>query len=319
MKKNVEVSIIVPVYNTASYLPSCLESLTSQTYSNIEILLINDGSTDSSETIIKSFQEKDSRIRYFHQENRGVSAARNLGIEKAKGKYLCFVDSDDVVSNTFVEDFLTYFLEDTDLVATSIISLHEMKKKKKEEKFIIKEYGKEKRYDIIYDEFSGFLCNKMFRTSIIRKSELSLSENISMCEDMLFLYQYLIYCRKVVGFTKINYYYRLSHNTASNNFQNEKWFSNFEALKGIYSLREYYPETILKRVVYIIHKNYVEGQYRLSYLEESKKKEKEKELESVKQFLKEIPIKMDLRDNIKILIFQIFKNTSMKYLKRKVR
>lgn len=317
MKESANVSIIVPVYNASSYLPSCLESLISQTYQNIEILLINDGSTDVSESIMKEFQKKDKRIRYFYQENKGVSSARNLGIQKAKGKYLCFVDSDDVVTSTFVEDFLTYFLEDTDLVATSITSLRNLEKKKNTD-FIIKEYEKEKIYDIIYDEFSGYLCNKMFRSSIVKENQLFLSSDISMCEDMLFLYQYFIYCRKVVGFTKKNYFYRLTSTTASNNYQNEKWFSIFESLKRIYELREHYGEDTLKKVVYTMHKVYLEGQYRLSYLEESKKKEKEKELESVKQFLKKIPTKIDLKDKIKILIFRIFKNSSMKYLKREV-
>lgn len=317
MKKSIEVSIIVPVYNADSYLSSCLESLVRQTYPNIEILLVNDGSTDFSENIIKEFQEKDSRIKYFSQENKGVSSARNLGITKAIGKYLCFVDSDDVVSSTFVEDFLTYFLEDVDLVATSITSLSDFEKKKNTD-VVIKEYEKEKKYDILYDEFSGYLCNKMFRSRILKENHLFLAEDIAMCEDMLFLYQYLIYCRKVVGFSKNNYFYRLTSTTASTNYQNEKWFSILEAFKRIYDLRDYYGEAILKKVIYTMHKVYLEGKWRLSYLEEGKKKQFEKELESVKQFLKDIPTKMNLKDQVKILIFQVFKNSSIKYLKRKV-
>ena len=90
-----KVSVIIPVYNSAAYLPACLESIMNQTYKNIEILLIDDGSVDNSLQICKDFARKDSRIKVWHQENRGVSAARNAGMEIADGKYITFVDSDD--------------------------------------------------------------------------------------------------------------------------------------------------------------------------------------------------------------------------------
>lgn len=316
MKNKVKVSIIVPVYNTCSYVTACLESLQQQTYQNIEILIINDGSTDESERIIKEFQEKDKRIKYFYQENRGVSSARNLGISKAIGTYLCFVDSDDVVSTSFVEDFVSLFLKDVDLVATSITRYCKQEKIKTIP--TIKEYEIENKYDIIYDEFSGYLCNKMFRASIIKENHLLLAEDIFMCEDMLFLYQYLNYSKKVVGLTKKNYFYRLTRTTASNDYRNEKWFSIFSAFQRIYYLQDDYPESILRKVIYLIHKNYVEGEYRLSYLKNSKKEEKREELKEVKQFLKEIPTKMEWKDRIKIVLFKLFRNSSMKYLKRKV-
>lgn len=316
MKNQKKVSIIVPVYNTSSYVTSCLKSLQEQTYQNIEILVMNDGSTDESEKIIKELQEKDNRIKYFYQENKGVSSARNLGILKATGEYLCFVDSDDMVSTTFVEDFLSILSSEVDLVATSITSLSNQEESVTTP--IIKEYEKEKKYDILYDEFSGYLCNKMFRSSIIKEKKLFLAEDISMCEDILFLYQYLIFSKKVVGLSKKNYFYRLNQKTASNDFQNEKWFSIFTSLQRIYDLRDYYPENILKKIIYSLHKALLEGEYRLSYLEENQKEEKKKQLKEVKQLLKEIPTKMERKDSVKIIIFKLFKKTSMKYLKRKV-
>ena len=89
------VSIVLPVYNVEKFLPQCLESVTGQTYKNIEIICVNDGSPDGSENIIRSFMEKDSRIRLINQKNMGLSGARNTGIENASGEYIMFLDSDD--------------------------------------------------------------------------------------------------------------------------------------------------------------------------------------------------------------------------------
>ncbi len=97
------ISIIVPVYNTKEYLPRCVESLQRQTYSNLEILLVDDGSTDGTGEICDLLAERDERIRVFHKENGGTSSARNVGIDKAKGKYLGFVDSDDYVDAKMYE------------------------------------------------------------------------------------------------------------------------------------------------------------------------------------------------------------------------
>ena len=98
------VSIIVPIYNVENYLRMCLDSIEHQTYSNIEVLLINDGSQDSSGEICQEYVARDSRFRYFEKENGGASDARNYGIERSNGKYLTFVDSDDWLSLTYVED-----------------------------------------------------------------------------------------------------------------------------------------------------------------------------------------------------------------------
>lgn len=97
------ISIIVPVYNGERYLEECLKSLAEQTYKNIEIILVDDGSTDSSGKICDAWTQKDSRIAVYHRANQGVSAARNYGIEKSNGKYLMFVDSDDWVREDIVE------------------------------------------------------------------------------------------------------------------------------------------------------------------------------------------------------------------------
>lgn len=97
------ISVIVPIYNTESYLRRCLDSLCSQTYENLEILLVDDGSSDGSARIAEAFTRQDPRFRYFYQKNSGAGAARNTGLDRAKGAYLSFVDSDDWVSPDFIE------------------------------------------------------------------------------------------------------------------------------------------------------------------------------------------------------------------------
>lgn len=100
------ISIIIPVYNAEFYLEECLDSIKSQSHPDFEVLCVNDGSTDRSEEICERYVREDKRFRLYSQENSGVSVARNLGIEQAKGEYLCFVDSDDVIANDFLRKFI---------------------------------------------------------------------------------------------------------------------------------------------------------------------------------------------------------------------
>ena len=97
------VSVIIPVYNVEKYLPKCLDSVINQTYKNLEIILVDDGSPDNSGKICDEYAEKDSRIKVIHKENGGVSSARNVGIKQAKGQYLLFVDSDDYIKDGYFD------------------------------------------------------------------------------------------------------------------------------------------------------------------------------------------------------------------------
>ena len=104
--ENVKVSVVVPVYNVADFLQQCLESILTQSHRNIEVILINDGSTDKSGDIANMFAKKDARIRVIHKQNEGVSIARNVGMEIATGEYICFADSDDYLEPDYVEYLL---------------------------------------------------------------------------------------------------------------------------------------------------------------------------------------------------------------------
>ena len=100
-----KVSFIIPVYNVEKYLKKCIKSVLDQSYKNIEVLLIDDGSTDGSPKICDDYAKKDSRIKVFHKENEGLSATRNLGVKLSTGKYITFIDSDDTISEDFCERY----------------------------------------------------------------------------------------------------------------------------------------------------------------------------------------------------------------------
>ena len=121
------ISIIVPIYNVEKYLRMCLDSIENQTYSNIEVLLINDGSPDSSGEICQEYVARDSRFRYFEKENGGLSDARNYGIERSNGKYLTFIDADDWVEPTYIEDMYQAALKNDSEIVVSNYTLFDVK------------------------------------------------------------------------------------------------------------------------------------------------------------------------------------------------
>lgn len=118
MKK--EVSVIVPIYNAHKYLKRCIRSILDQTYENLDIVLIDDGSQDNSLEICKRFEKEDQRVRVFHKENGGVSSARNYGIKKAQGEYIVFIDADDRVETSFIESLLAKAKENSIVICSFV-------------------------------------------------------------------------------------------------------------------------------------------------------------------------------------------------------
>ena len=123
MEKQPLISVIVPVYNVENYLPRCLDSIINQTYTNLEILLVDDGATDNSGKLCDEYAQKDNRIRVFHKENGGVSSARNMGLDNATGEYIAFVDSDDYIDKCMYEIMLNSSVQNNaDIVVCGYLS-----------------------------------------------------------------------------------------------------------------------------------------------------------------------------------------------------
>ena len=128
MQKKILISVIIPTYNNGKFLDKCIESILSQTYCEFELLIINDGSTDNTIDILKYYGQKDKRIKLFNIENNGVSFARNLGISKAKGEYICFIDSDDWVEKDYLSQFVSKIQNSKTLIIQEIFQNRNSKK-----------------------------------------------------------------------------------------------------------------------------------------------------------------------------------------------
>ena len=111
------ISVVVPIYNVEKYLKTCIETIIKQTYKNIEIILVNDGSTDNSLQICNEFKEKEKRIKVINKKNGGLSDARNIGLKKAKGKYICFIDSDDFINEKYIEELHSLIIKNNAQIA----------------------------------------------------------------------------------------------------------------------------------------------------------------------------------------------------------
>lgn len=212
------VSIIIPIFNVEEYIKECMDSLQLQTYSNIEIILVDDGSTDNSPLICDEYEEKYNNIRVLHQVNKGVSQARNNGIKLSRGKYIVFVDPDDSVSPYYIESLLKALkINSSDLAISSYTNNKECLTKNLDKKSEYKVYSSRYILDNILanNVFDGFLWNKIFKKEIIIKNNLEFLQNITIWEDMYFVLKYLICVDKVVCFNEKIYFYRIRPQSAS--------------------------------------------------------------------------------------------------------
>ena len=165
------ISIIVPVYNVEDYLKDCLNSLIHQSYTNLEIIIINDGSTDDSFAICKEFEALDNRIKLFSQENRGLSCARNAGIERIQGDYFTFVDSDDYLDENFIERLYTFITKwhcDIAISGTTYEWTTHKKKKEPSNSRVVRSTEIIKMFILKKDGIIQTACGKLFRSKITK-------------------------------------------------------------------------------------------------------------------------------------------------------
>ena len=181
------ISIIVPVYNAEKYLHRCVESILAQSFTDFELLLINDGSKDNSGEICEEYAEMDSRIRVFHKKNGGASAARNYGLDKATGKYICFIDADDWVDKDYIESLLP--TEGEDLVVCSF--MYETMQSFFLSNVVRDKINIETVLHLLLDHMAVCSpCCKIMRRDIIEENNIRFDVNVSAGEDMLFVCDY---------------------------------------------------------------------------------------------------------------------------------
>ena len=274
--QNKLVSIIVPIYNTEKYLKECIESLINQTYKNLEIILVDDGSTDNSRFICDEYKNKIENIKVIHQENQGISNARNKGLEVAQGYYISFVDSDDYVEETMIEKLVRSIEENE--ADMSICNYYPNKENKLKEVLTVDEVMEliiDKRY------FRGYVCNKLYKKELLDK--LKFEEDIKMCEDFLFNCKYLLKCSKCSYVSERLYFYRANIQSISNSKFSSKYLTiltAYDKIKKIYeenyekSLKYLYID-IFKICCDIIYRNSLNNDKEKLQIEEVYKKREE--------------------------------------------
>jgi len=221
------ISIIVPVYNVEKYLVACLESLVNQTYQNIEVVLVDDGSTDHSSVICEEYVQRDSRIHLYYQINGGVSSARNLGLEKANGEYVVFVDSDDYVLSNYVETLygllsnnnadiamiaLNYKLESNAQASNKNVKIATPNNKDEIS------MNSEETLNHIFDDdlYLGYVCNKIFKRKFIILYNIRFEESVKLWEDILFCCQYITNINRAIYSSEKLYIYNIRGESATN-------------------------------------------------------------------------------------------------------
>ena len=213
------ISVIVPVYNVENYLEECLESIQNQTYTNIEVIMINDGSTDGSKEICERFCLQDNRFKLVTQENQGQSIARNIGVAESKGKFIVFIDSDDIVRVDLLDQLMNYMSDEIDIVeCDKTEDIQYLNEKGKD--IQVKEFdSNEALYKCFNHAVSWSPVAKLYRREIVEK--IPFLENL-IYEDFYTGIVSLKYINKMRKIDYIGYYYRYHTSSTMNQKYSEK-------------------------------------------------------------------------------------------------
>jgi len=220
-----KVSIIVPVYNVETYLKECLNTILKQTYKNIEIILVNDGSTDKSGEICEQYKEKDNRVKVIHKSNGGAADARNVGIENSTGEWITFVDGDDYISDDLVEMLLTTAIKYTaDIVISNLAGVRNFKQEVEinNKKIKVEELKSEEAIEemLYQNKFDTGMPGKIFKKEFFNTYKFPVG---NLYEDIAIMALLFNMAKKVIYTNYIGYmYYFRENGTTRGNFKIEK-------------------------------------------------------------------------------------------------
>lgn len=253
-----QISIIIPVYNSEKYIEKCLNSVLNQSYKNLEIICINDGSTDNSEEIIKKYKKIDKRIILFNKNNSGVSDTRNFGISKSSGNYIMFLDSDDYIEEKYIEE-LEKNLHDAEIIKSAYT---EVNLDKEEKKSIYKNNKNDYIFDITYpkelenhlktSEYNSSCC-RLIKKSLIIENNIKFDSNLKYGEDMLFSFECYMNSKKTLYIKNYGYNYLINNTSAMKNMSIEaleKYFSDNLATTDII-LKKHEMDLKNKKLLYL--------------------------------------------------------------------
>lgn len=224
---SIELSLIVPAYNVAPYLEDCINSIIANTYQNYEILLVDDGSTDNTGAICDRLAQKYEKITVFHTENRGLSEARNLGLNHANGKFIIFVDADDIIAPNMLEVLVSHMTDDVQMVVCRFIRCNRIDCPTDSISLQPSHQAdlQEAANKILLDGYGCYVWNKIFRKSILDEHGIAFPNNELFMEDVFFMMDYLPYCKNVIFLEDQLYYYITNNGSIMNTFRSKKGFS----------------------------------------------------------------------------------------------
>ena len=262
--KNNLISIIIPVYNVENYLDRCLESVVGQTYTNIEILLIDDGSTDGSGAICDRWREKDSRIRVIHKNNGGLSSARNTGIDNSRGSYLIFIDSDDWVDRNMLFELFKY-TQKGDLICSGLIEANDIEIKKLpwfSQEQLLNPHG---ALDLLIEnkKLTSHVPPKLYKKYLF--NTLRFPEG-KVFEDVRIQHKLFLECKnKIVIVPQYYYYYYSRSDSISREIKLSHTLEWFEALKDrlkdLEAIKNDYKEIITSQMAVVVSLGLIQNSY----------------------------------------------------------
>lgn len=278
-----KVSIVVPIYNAQKTLETCIESLIGQTYKNIEIILINDGSTDKSDEICNKYKIKDKRIKYISKKNEGISKTRNTGLKHITGDYLCWCDSDDFYNENYISILLNEMKKNNEMVicrSLDFTDLHNIPSNNEKDYYFYSTNREQFIMKVLTEEqFGGVLWNKMFNIKIIKNNSICFNELYNIGEDLDFVLRYADYCSKIAWspIKLYNHYINPESITHVNKEQQlNNWNKEIQLCKGLiekYANNKTLYECAIRRYIRI----------NLDLLKTTKRKEYKK---NIKQYIK---------------------------------
>ena len=239
------ISIVIPIYNAEKYLEECLNSIKNQTYKNIEVIMVNDGSKDNSETICKRFSEDDTRFRYFTKVNGGVSSARNLGLDNVKGEYITFIDADDWIAEKHLELLINSIKK-----TNSDIGVSSYKEFNNKDTYYIRVYTKQEKNLLNFEKMnrdkflslfpklmSANVCfnnavSKLFRKDLVKN--LRFDTSIKYGEDLDFYFRLYLNVDSISYVDELTYVYRIHGDSTTSNFNQEHAEQELTIFKQMY-------------------------------------------------------------------------------------
>lgn len=213
-----KISVIIPIYNAEVYLEKCLESIKNQSFTDYEVLLIDDGSTDNSGKICDVFATKDTRFKVIHKSNGGVSSARNIGINHAKGEWICFMDSDDTAETNYLLHLYRGVNQQKDILIIQGFKTILPKDQSHVRTFETHLYTTSDMYKLfenLYTNRCGHPFAKLYNTQIIQQNQIYFIEQIHYAEDVMFMLTYMCYIKAIQTLDGYNYNYYIRDNSNS--------------------------------------------------------------------------------------------------------